>query len=520
MTNKTSLEIQNYINNSIISIIERNEAYETCLNSNNYHLDVTIHNIHLPHYQQIGPTCGLTALLMIKDYYNKLQESELINLINNESKKNRFNNGRSFNNVNNLEKDQRDFSERLNDILNLAIKKNFTNKGEMFWTRGMALLIKNYCGLKCKILKFQNNSYPNNEIPEKIINNTKFKKNLNNINNNIELKTNNYNNGVNKNFNSSTFEHANNNEKNFHDISLTILKNLLKDNLCLISYDKDGNNEPCFKKGHKAHWCIINGFIIIEPVENEVCSDNIPDISKNSKFNIIWNNKEASSRAIFHLEKYISNLYFICTHSSSKYPGIFNAENLLKSNAQLNEVAPAVINETKESLFHKFHNNNNIKNQIRNNHNLQMINNVSPPFATSTISSSVPTPPPPMIIKNENNFTNESSISFISKSIHFSDITNKNNNLLKLNSCQKTQINRRGYIIPNFYSFPKKNIYNWEQYKVDLRKNITFDKKSKNNNMNLNSSDTSISYRGHSIKETLSSSIILVGKDNSFINNI
>ena len=24
-------------------------------------------------------------------------------------------------------------------------------------------------------------------------------------------------------------------------------------------YDKDGNNEPCCKKGHKAHWAVLTG---------------------------------------------------------------------------------------------------------------------------------------------------------------------------------------------------------------------------------------------------------------------
>ncbi|KAI9348190.1 hypothetical protein BDR26DRAFT_915951 [Obelidium mucronatum] len=35
---------------------------------------------------------------------------------------------------------------------------------------------------------------------------------------------------------------------------------LSKGGLCLVAYDKDGNNEPCLKGGSKAHWAVINGF--------------------------------------------------------------------------------------------------------------------------------------------------------------------------------------------------------------------------------------------------------------------
>ncbi|KAJ3341266.1 hypothetical protein HDU83_006700 [Entophlyctis luteolus] len=29
--------------------------------------------------------------------------------------------------------------------------------------------------------------------------------------------------------------------------------------LCLVAYDKDGNNEPCFRGGAKAHWALVHG---------------------------------------------------------------------------------------------------------------------------------------------------------------------------------------------------------------------------------------------------------------------
>ncbi|KAI8840831.1 hypothetical protein BJ741DRAFT_596698 [Chytriomyces cf. hyalinus JEL632] len=57
------------------------------------------------------------------------------------------------------------------------------------------------------------------------------------------------------------------------DISATVVEwrnntqvaqHLLKGGLCLVAYDKDGNHEPCLKRGSKAHWALIHGFVAIQ----------------------------------------------------------------------------------------------------------------------------------------------------------------------------------------------------------------------------------------------------------------
>jgi len=536
MARKSFHEIHKYINDSIVSLIKRNDTFTPWLESKEHQFDITIQYSHLPHYQQIGPTCGLTALLMIKDYYNKLQESEILNLIDNEEKQNIYND----NNNNN----QKDFNKKLSDILKLAIKKNFTNKGEMFWSKGMALLVRNYCGLKCKILKFHSND---NEKSTILINdqNDNFSKNNISIMKNEVKSLNsilredshiNEENDVNNKINISLMDY-NQNRKNsrirqytvnpFYKITQTITRNLLNNNLCLIPYDKDGNNEPCFKKGHKAHWCIINGFIIIEPKKNKNKNTEY-EYTENSKFNIIWNDKESSNEAIDHLDDQLSNIYFICTHSSSRYPGLFKGENLLKSNAQLIEVAPSVIKETRETIYQDLMKefNSKLKNlNISSDGKATTMNKISINDVTIKPSIIPPPPPPSLLSKNENNFTNNVKNAFLNQFYSSSNLINSNinkninNEKMKLNECQKTQLNRHGYIIPNFYSLPKKNIYQWEHYKANLRKNLL---SNINIKMNINNEMDYINnkfYQGHSIKETLSSSIILVGKNNIYIQN-
>jgi hypothetical protein len=475
---------------------------------------------------------------MIKDYYNKLQESEILNLLDNEEKQNIYND----NNNNN----QRVFNKKLNDILKLAIKKKFTNKGEMFWSKGMALLAKNYCGLKCKILKFhsndnekttifnngQNDKFPKNNISimkneveplNNILNKDSHNNDKNDVNNKIKISLMDYNqNRKNRRIRQYT-------GNTFYKITQTITRNLLNNNLCLIPYDKDGNNEPCFKKGHKAHWCIINGFIIIEPKEYK--NKNIEyEITENSKFNIIWNNKKSSNEAINNLDDQLYNIYFICTHSSSRYPGLFKSENLLKSNAQLIEVAPSVIKETRETIYQDLMKEFNSKLKdlnISSDGKANTMNKISI-NDVSTKSPIIPPPPPlPLLTRNEDNFTNNVKKAFLNQ--HYSSSNLINNNIskninyekMKLNECQKTQLNRHGYIIPNFYSLPKKNIYHWEHYKANLRKDL-FTNINIKMNMNINNEMDGINnkfYQGHSIKETLSSSIILVGKNNIYIQN-
>ncbi len=229
---------------------------------------------------------------------------------------------------------------------------------------------------------------------------------------------------------------------------------------------------------------------------------------------------EKSERVIPQLKHHLSNLYFICTHSSSKYPGIFRAEQLLKSNSQLNEVAPSVIKETKEYLFHDLMKESKSTNTILNTLNQQQQQQLILNRISKDRSPSFPIPPPPVISKNENSFVNNNfsnkisntNLSFISDSYN-SNINKKQENV-SLNSCQVNQKDRRGYIIPNFYSFPKKNTYNWEQYKANLRKDFL---RISNNSIPSNRNSN---YNGHSLKETLSSSVILVGKQGFFTHNI
>lgn len=72
--------------------------------------------------------------------------------------------------------------------------------------------------------------------------------------------------------------------------------------LSLIRYDSDANHEPCLKKGHRAHWLLVHGYL-----------------------------KETTSNEY--------DLVLI-QHGKSKRLSAFSLENLFQSNQQLIEVDP------------------------------------------------------------------------------------------------------------------------------------------------------------------------------------
>ena len=82
-----------------------------------------------------------------------------------------------------------------------------------------------------------------------------------------------------------------------------VMRHLKEKRLVLIAYDSDFNFEPCFKRGTKAHWCLVSGFVC--PEEDE------PELDK---------------------------LYVIATHGKSSHRAFWSLKKLVASNLQLREV--------------------------------------------------------------------------------------------------------------------------------------------------------------------------------------
>ncbi len=136
-----------------------------------------------------------------------------------------------------------------------------------------------------------------------------------------------------------------------NEISL-IISSLLNNNLILIAYDCDSNFEPCYKNGRKAHWALINGFLLPISDESSLDSDlkrfDLEDNKKIISYRIDDDLKMKNKKLIefFKLENFsacnvdLNLVRVFAYHGKSTYPGLWSLNDLLKSNKQLNEVDP------------------------------------------------------------------------------------------------------------------------------------------------------------------------------------
>jgi hypothetical protein len=72
-----------------------------------------------------------------------------------------------------------------------------------------------------------------------------------------------------------------------------------------LRYDSDANHEPCLKKGHRAHWLLVHGYL------KEITS------SSSNEYDLV-----------------------LIQHGKSKYLGAFSLLDLFQSNQQLIEADP------------------------------------------------------------------------------------------------------------------------------------------------------------------------------------
>ncbi|CAF1325030.1 unnamed protein product [Rotaria sordida] len=89
--------------------------------------------------------------------------------------------------------------------------------------------------------------------------------------------------------------------------NITDLIECLKSNyICLVPYDTDANHEPCLKKGHRAHWLLVHGYL------KELTSS-----SSSNDYDLV-----------------------LVRHGRSKNLGAFSLLDLFQSNKQLIEADP------------------------------------------------------------------------------------------------------------------------------------------------------------------------------------
>ena len=97
-----------------------------------------------------------------------------------------------------------------------------------------------------------------------------------------------------------------------------IITELNSNHLIIMAYDADKNHEPCLRKGHSAHWCVIHGYAY----KNDKNYEDHP-----------------TSR---------EDYFLIASHGKSQYSSLWSFKSLSESHFNLRECKPSL-----DSSLHK-----------------------------------------------------------------------------------------------------------------------------------------------------------------------
>jgi hypothetical protein len=131
---------------------------------------------------------------------------------------------------------------------------------------------------------------------------------------------------------------------------IDFFEQILNSKLILIAYDCDFNYEPCNKKGIKAHWALITGFLLPLDLTDKNSDLIYKKTEAETQFNVLDYTKPLQFEQIQYLRKNYENkilsnnknfkdlVFVICKHGKSKNLGIWNLSKLIESNKQLKQI--------------------------------------------------------------------------------------------------------------------------------------------------------------------------------------
>ncbi|GFO27499.1 upf0692 protein c19orf54 homolog [Plakobranchus ocellatus] len=132
-----------------------------------------------------------------------------------------------------------------------------------------------------------------------------------------------------------------------------IIRHLLQRNVILLPYDADKNHGPCQKRGEKAHWAVIAGIVIsfshsasLPASVKSKCSEDVkisslihwpedPPFSLCEELSSIITSSQIEEKQVVSSSGF--GLYVYGHQGKSKHAGLWRLEEVLQSNAQLEE---------------------------------------------------------------------------------------------------------------------------------------------------------------------------------------
>ena len=123
-----------------------------------------------------------------------------------------------------------------------------------------------------------------------------------------------------------------------------IVQELLEGRLLLLPYDKYYNNEPCLRKGQRAHWCLLSGLIFMVPSRKmpKVLTDASTRDSEQSWLHHVNRDSLGECCDTLHIISGCDMIFVYANQGKSIRPHTWCLDDLLASNRQLTELDPEI----------------------------------------------------------------------------------------------------------------------------------------------------------------------------------
>lgn len=129
----------------------------------------------------------------------------------------------------------------------------------------------------------------------------------------------------------------------------SLLRHLANSHPVLVPYDGDGNNAPCLKNGHKAHWALLTGFLASIPKPLGI--NNSLDITEDIELCPLYHIKSKKFVPLHDQIVGSPDVFVYGIQGKSRNVSLWPLHNLLASNANLREVDPNREAETGQYLI-------------------------------------------------------------------------------------------------------------------------------------------------------------------------
>lgn len=138
---------------------------------------------------------------------------------------------------------------------------------------------------------------------------------------------------------------------------LDIAKHLCQGLPVLVPYDADSNYEPCLKDGARAHWAVLIGFCIVDPLDKDSIDKNkfhfkkIVDLNDRMALGHISKEKHGWQKTFNFIKRYLSmeRFFVYARQGKSCLIQVWNYQKLCLSNQNLHKVSNKILNDPERS---------------------------------------------------------------------------------------------------------------------------------------------------------------------------